>query len=64
MKNDTGLSKLIMKCKDKEFGEKRKEFILPENHYFVIMFRCNMIRGENLPNKIGRKVKDPPTRVV
>lgn len=43
MKNDTGLSKLIMKCKDKEFGEKMKEFTLTENHYFVITFRCNMM---------------------
>ena len=36
MKRDTGLSKLIKSRKGKELREKRKEILLPENHYFVI----------------------------
>jgi hypothetical protein len=32
MKRDTGLSKLIKRCKGKEFREKRKEILLTENH--------------------------------
>ncbi len=36
MKCDTGLSKLIMNNKGKEFREKSKEFLLPENNYFPV----------------------------